>query len=69
MSTATEKKIGRPASEYEGRMAFRRHDDQEEVWRSAAATCGMQLADWIRATLDAEAKKAHHVPLLKRSAR
>jgi hypothetical protein len=38
------------------------------IWDVAAATCGMTLPQWMRATLDAEAKVATHVPIMKRRA-
>lgn len=57
---------GRPASAHVGRYPIRRHDEQEQAWRVAAATCGISLQDWIRSTLDAEAKRATHIPQLKR---
>ena len=64
----TEKRgAGRPPSEFETRLAIRIHDDQEEVWRAAAATCGLSLPEWARVALDAEAARATHVPILKRA--
>lgn len=66
-ATATKSNAGRKPSEFEGRFAIRRHDEQEEAWRLAAALCGMQLADWVREVLEGETKKPIHVkPLGKR---
>ena len=60
--------MGRPESSFETRTMFRHHDAQLEAWKLAAATCGMTWQDWLRATLDAEAVRATHVPLVKRKA-
>lgn len=58
---------GRPAdAEHPNRYPVRHADDQKAKWQAAAATCGMTLQDWCRATLDAEAARAHHVPMIKR---
>ena len=43
--------------------------DQRPAWETAAATCGKTLSEWISATCDAEAKKATHVPMVKREGR
>ncbi len=61
-------KLGRPADEHALRYMLRHHASQLDVWRVAAATCGMTVAEWIRSTLDAESARATHVPLAKRRA-
>lgn len=63
------KSPGRPASEFPNRYQVRHDDAQRDAWALAAATCGMALPEWIRATLDGEAAKATHVPMIKREGR
>lgn len=58
--------VGRPRSDFAKRYAIRTSDLALSRWALAAATCGMTIQDWIRATLDGEAGKAHHVPEVKR---
>ncbi len=69
-TAATKKKepgaIGRPKSKFEGRTYLRRHDEQEERWQNAADTSGLDLPEWMRQTLDAEAKNPTHVQMIKR---
>lgn len=36
---------------------FRVRPDQPEAWRAAAAKKGMDLSEWMRDTLDREARK------------
>lgn len=71
MAIATKSKItGRPKSpDGPNRYPLRHDDDQRAAWDAAAATCGLSLQQWIAATLDAEAKKATHVPMIKREGR
>lgn len=38
-------------------MAFRVRPDQKEKWEAAAAAKGMDLSEWMRCTLDREARK------------
>ncbi len=45
---------------------IRHHTAQKAAWETAAATSGLPLPEWIRETLDAEAKVATHVPMIKR---
>lgn len=59
---------GRPASPFPKRYAVRHDDARLAAWKAAAATCGVDLQTWIRLTLDAEARKATHVPLVQRKA-
>jgi hypothetical protein len=65
----TTKATGRPASPFPERYPLRHDDDQRSAWAQAAATCGLSLPEWIRATLDGEARKATHVPMIKREGR
>lgn len=69
-NTATKSKIGRPTSDAGPvRYPLRHKADQRAAWELAAATCGLSLQQWIASTLDAEAKKATHVPMIKREGR
>lgn len=52
---------GRPASPFPKRYAIRHDDARLAAWKVAAATCGIDLQSWIRATLDRESKVPHHV--------
>lgn len=63
---ATKNAGGRPPSPFPDRYAVRHDAPRLEAWKRAAATCGMPLQDWIRATLDAEARRATHVQIIRR---
>jgi hypothetical protein len=72
-TTATKKsaaveppKMGRPKSAYAERYYLRHHMPQIEAWRAAAISSGKTLHQWMLEALDGEAKKPHHVPVLKR---
>lgn len=68
MATATKARtVGQPASPHKERFMLRHHEEQMVVWRNAAATSGLTLPEWMRQTLDAEARKATHVPIVKRA--
>lgn len=58
---------GQPASPHKERFMLRHHEEQMVVWRNAATTSGLTLPEWMRQTLDAEARKATHVPIVKRA--
>ncbi len=66
MATKTKTKRGRPRAEHADRYPVRHGPEQKIQWAAAAATCGLSLQDWIRKTLDGEAWKAVHVPMVKR---
>lgn len=66
---APKPKNGRPPSPYPDRLPVRHTPDQRAEWSAAAASCGLPLQDWIRATLAHEAKRATHVPMVKRDGR
>jgi uncharacterized protein (DUF1778 family) len=63
------KKNGRPASPHRERYPLRHDPEDRIMFDAAAATCGMALSEWILRTLRAEARKATHVPMLKRAGR
>lgn len=61
---------GRPKAADAHRIPIRYHDEDERAaWLAAAATCGLSFQAWALATLNAEAAKATHVPMIKREGR
>ncbi len=66
MAKKAPNRVGRPRDEHAERYPVRHGPEQKIQWAAAAATCGLSLQDWIRKTLDGEAWKAFHVPMVKR---
>jgi plasmid stability protein len=64
---APKKTTGRPASPFPHRYPVRVDDDMIAAMKIAAASCGLPVQDWARATLAAEAAKATHVPPIYRA--
>jgi hypothetical protein len=60
---------GRPKVAHRLRYPLRHDQADREAFERAAATCGKTLQVWALETLRAEAAKATHVPMLKRSGR
>ena len=62
-------KTGRPPSPNRRRYPLRHDDADRAAFDQAAATCGLSLQEWALATLQAEARRATHVPMIKREGR
>lgn len=68
-SSTRRRGAGRPPSSLgDKRYPMRTSDEKLAAYRTAAATCGVDLQAWIDATLTAEARKATHVALVSRKA-